>query len=194
MRNRKMLVVFAAVAMLSALGLNLALAQTKATPSGDRTGVQARETPRGDRRGGGRGDPQQWRQRFMDRIKENLQASDEEWKVLQPRLDKVMTLSREARGSGGRGGRGARGGRRGGATGTAEAAEPPKSETQKAVEALQKALENKAAAAEEIKAKLTAVREAREKAKQELAKAKDALRQLVTQRQEAQLVLMGYLD
>jgi len=180
MRTRKMSVVLAAVVMLSALGLNLAFAQ-------------AQETPRRGRRGG-RGDPQRWRQRFMDRIKENLQASDEEWKVLQPRLDKVMTLSRDTRGFGRRSMFGQRGGRRGATTGTAEAAEQPKSETQKAVEALQKTLENKAATAEEIKAKLTAVREVREKAKQELAKAKDDLRQLVTQRQEAQLVLMGYLD
>ncbi len=47
---------------------------------------------------------------------------------------------------------------------------------------------------EEIKARLKALREAREAAKDELVKAKDKLREILTQRQEAQLVLYGFLD
>lgn len=64
----------------------------------------------------------------------------------------------------------------------------------KVTEELRKVLENKDAKSEEIKAKLTALREAREKAKKELAKAQQELRTGLTARQEAQLVLMGWLD
>jgi hypothetical protein len=46
----------------------------------------------------------------------------------------------------------------------------------------------------EIKSKLTALRMARDKADQELAKARQSLRQLMTLRQEAELVLSGLLD
>src|SRR5258705_7103323 len=60
-------------------------------------------------------DPAQARERFMTQIKERLGASDDEWKVLQPKLEKVMTAQRESRGGvggfgGGRGGRGGGGG------------------------------------------------------------------------------------
>src|SRR5437764_12375408 len=71
--------------------------------------------------GGGRGnrgnfDPAQARERMLTRIKEQLGASDDEWKALQPAVEKVMTAQRDARGGGrgGPGGPGGRGGRRGG--------------------------------------------------------------------------------
>jgi Spy/CpxP family protein refolding chaperone len=41
---------------------------------------------------------------------------------------------------------------------------------------------------------LTALRAAREKARQELATAQEELRKILTPRQEALLVLMGYLQ
>ena len=178
MRTRKIVLSGVIVGVLTVFGLSLALAQ------------DAQRAPRGGR---GRRTPEQMRQRMMERIKERLEAGDEEWKVLQPKLEKVMTLSREA-GSGG-GLRmlfGGRGGRRGGAT--ANAATQPESAVAKAVRELQQTLENKEATPEQIKAKLTALRTAREKVKQELAKARAALQELVTQRQEAVLVLMGTLN
>jgi len=135
----------------------------------------------------GRPDPAQMHQQYMQRIKEALQMGDDAWKALQPKLEKVMTLSRDAGAPGGGGmfpgGRGA----------TADKGQP-QSDVAKATQELRAVLDNKAATADEIKAKLTALREAREKAKQELAKAKDDLRAALTQRQEAQLVLMGILD
>ena len=76
-------------------------------------------------------------------------------------------------------------------------AEEPAADTPAAERArreLERTLENKEAKPDEIKARLTALREAREKAKEELAKAKDSLREILTQRQEAQLVLYGILD
>jgi uncharacterized coiled-coil DUF342 family protein len=57
-----------------------------------------------------------------------------------------------------------------------------------------KVLENKDAPAAEIKAKLDALRKERETKEAELKALRDKLRKLVTQRQEARLVLMGILD
>lgn len=148
---------------------------------------------------GGRGgfDPAQMRERMMTMIKERLGVGDEEWQVIQPRLEKVMQLNREAtsggmRGMFGRGGRGGRGGEQPGAANNER--QQPQTATEKAMDELQKTLENKDARPEEIKAKLTALREAREKAKQELVKARESLRELLNQRQEAELVMMGTLD
>lgn len=132
------------------------------------------------------------RQRMMERIKEALAPTDEEWQVLEPRVDKVQTLSRQA--SMRRGMGGAMGGRRGRGGPEAPAETRELSGPEKAVQELQTTLDNTEAKPEEIKAKLTALREAREKAKQELAEAQEALREVVTLRQEAQLVLMGLLD
>ena len=47
---------------------------------------------------------------------------------------------------------------------------------------------------EEIKAKLAALRDAREKAKKDMTQAQADLRELLTQRQEAVMVMMGFLD
>ena len=65
---------------------------------------------------------------------------------------------------------------------------------QKASADLQSTLEKDAPSAAEIKAKLTALRGAREKAKQNLIKAQQELREVLTLKQEAQLVMMGMLD
>ncbi|HUW35597.1 MAG TPA: hypothetical protein VM223_28635 [Planctomycetota bacterium] len=144
--------------------------------------------------GGGRGgrggfDPARMREMLNTRMKEALKVNDEEWKALQPKVEKVMTMSRELTGGGMR----MAGGRRGGNQPAADNAEP-QSLLVKAQADLQATLDKEDASADEIKTKLTAYREARELAKQELAKAQAELRELVTPRQEAQLVLMGYLD
>lgn len=147
--------------------------------------------------GGGRGrfDPEQMRQRYMDRIKEDLGLEEDAWKVIEPRLAKVVEMTTAERMSGmtsmfGRrgGGRGGRGGEGGGAPAA------PETDTGKAMSALQTTLDNKEASPEEIKAKLTALRQAREKAKAELNQAQESVRELVTVRQEAQLVAMGLLE
>jgi len=170
--------------------------------------------------GGGRPgfDPERMRQMMEERLQEQLGATSEEWKVIGPRLTKVMTLSRQTRGGAGlarmfmgrRGGPGAPGGRgeaqgrpgaRGGTQGTRGGDRPQRrgplgepSAVDRAAEALQTTLANASATPDEIKSKLTALRAAREKAKQELAKAQQDLRQVLTLRQEAQLVVMGMLD
>jgi hypothetical protein len=74
---------------------------------GDRTRVDG-----GDRSQRGSGGMADFQKRIMGMYKENLGASDVEWKIIEPKLTKVMELSRESRSSGMRGmmGRGVRGG------------------------------------------------------------------------------------
>jgi len=160
---------------------------------------------------GGNFDPAQMRQRMMDRMKEQLGADDAAWKVLEPRLTKVMEANRQV-GGGGRGGmmgmmggmRGQRGGQ--GGPGAADAGGAPAQQRRgagpggeqtaldKAMTQLRTTLENSSASPEEIKTQLTAVRQAREKAKQDLAAAQADLKKILTVRQEAVLVEMGQLD
>jgi hypothetical protein len=134
------------------------------------------------------------REMMMQRVQESLGATDEEWQVIGPRLGKVMTLSREARGGRGMGalfGRGRWGGRP-----AAEEDEPEEEQTaiEQATDGLQAALEDEAATAEQVKQKLSAYRAAREQARQELAAAQQELREVLSVRQEARLVLFGMLE
>ena len=59
---------------------------------------------------------------------------------------------------------------------------------------LQAVLANNYATAKEIQSKLAALREAKQKSESELALARKSLSELLTQRQEVQLVLMGILE
>ncbi len=162
---------------------------------------------RGDRGQGPGGDrmrnfdPARMQQMMEQRMQEQLGATAEEWKVLGPRVMKVMTLNRQVNTPGGgmfRMGMGRRGGQQGGPgapggrRGPFAQGEPTAVDT--ASQALQTTLENTAATPDEIKAKLTALRAAKEKAKAELATAQQNLKQVLTLRQEAQLVLMGMLN
>jgi hypothetical protein len=135
-------------------------------------------------------DPAQFRERMMNNIKERLGASDDEWKVLSPKVEKVMTAQRDARG-GGFGGFGG-GGRRGGGGGGGD--QQPTTETGKASADLRTALENKDTPADEIAKKLAAYREARDKGRAQLAASQKELKEILTQRQEAVLVNMGMLE
>ncbi len=190
--------VVACVLALTAGGLSLAQQQGGGGGGG-----------RGGRGGGGNFDPAQMRQRMMERMKEQLGADDAAWKVLEPRLTKVMELNRQA-GAGGRGGMfgmmmGGRGrGGPGGPGGPDNAGGPPQrrgsgpggeqTALDTAMTKLRTVLENQSATPEEIKTQLTAVRSAREKARQELAVAQQELKKILTVRQEAMLVEMGQLE
>jgi len=149
-------------------------------------------------------DPDQMRERFeefrrqmSDRQREALGASEEEWKVLQPMIEKVQTLSRESRGGmfGGMArGRGGPGGAPGGERRPGGEADRPPSEAEAAAEGLRKVLDDKEAKPDQIKAALTALRDARAKSRAQLETAQKALREVVTLRQEAVLVTMGVLE
>lgn len=160
--------------------------------------------PPGQERGrGGPRSPEEWRQRMEefrtrieDQLRERLGATEEEWKVLQPRMDKVQQLMRQSRGGFrgmiGRGGRGRRGGDD--RQPAADTPERESSDVEKKTEALQSLLDDETSSAPSIKAALAALRKARQKAQDELAVARKELRKVVTLRQEGQLVLMGMLD
>jgi hypothetical protein len=107
----------------------------------------------------------------IDRFKEELGLSDDEWAVLKPRVEKVITLQGELRGGG-----------RGNTTPMPEAT------------ALRTALDNPDATAEELAQRVAELRKAREKKQAELKTARETLRELLTPRQEALLVLDGLLD
>lgn len=162
--------------------------------------------------GGRRGnfDPEQMRSMMMERMKTQLEASDDEWKVIEPLVQAVMEKQMATRqgmrgfgrfgGPGGQGGpggpnapqaqgQGQRGDRpdRGGQRGFQPPSDPE-------ADALQTVLENKDASSDDIKAKLTAYRTARQQREADLKKSREDLRKVLTLRQEAQMVLMGYLD
>ena len=65
--------------------------------------------------------------------------------------------------------------------------------TQAATQALREILEKDDATAGQIKTKLTALRAAKESARQKLAAAQKDLREVLTLKQEAQLVVFGML-
>src|SRR5439155_7178846 len=70
-----------------------------------------------ERPGRGNFDPEQFRQRMMDRYREALEVkNDDEWKIVSTRIEKVMDARRDMGGPGGFGGRtmGRRGGDHGG--------------------------------------------------------------------------------
>jgi hypothetical protein len=137
--------------------------------------------------GGGAGDRPdraQMRERMMNAVKEQLGASEDEWKALQPKVEKVMTAQRDM------------GGRFGGFSGRGrgEGGDQPQSKVSQAQRELRTALENRSAPAEEIAKKLAALREAREQARTQLQAAQKELKAAVNPRQEAALVLAGMLE
>jgi hypothetical protein len=160
-------------------------------------------------------DPNQLQQIFGDirkhvekqrqkQLQEELGATDEEWKALGPKIEKVRTLSRLVGDDGGAGAPGGMpggmfGGGPGGIAGRASLmrnldpnAQP--ADIEKKSQALQTLLDNKQAKPEAVVASLKAYRDARVKTKQDLAKAQQELKDLLTVRQEAQLVTMGILE
>jgi hypothetical protein len=137
--------------------------------------------------GGGGFDPAQMRQRMMDRMKEVLGASDDEWQAIGPKLEKVMQLQRDANGGGGMRMLFRRN------QGGDQQQQQPQTPVQQKAKELEDAIQGNAPAAD-IKAKMQALREARAAARQELTKAQDDLKGLLTQKQEATLLMMGMLD
>jgi Spy/CpxP family protein refolding chaperone len=172
-----------------------AIAATLLLPTATLTFAQ--DNPPGGQRGGDRrgGNFEEFRQRMNERLKTSLKATDEEWSVLQPLIEKVQAKQRDAiggrfggfggRGPGGPGGGG--GGDRGGDRGANRGGS---AESQ----ALRDAIEKDGTAPDEIKAKLAAVREQRKKGQAELEAAREELRKVLTVRQEAVLVTFGILE
>lgn len=148
--------------------------------------------------GGGRFDPAQMRQMMLDRMKEQLNASDDEWKAIEPRIEKVMEAQRDTRGAGGMrlgppgGGRGGPGG--GGRGGPPGFGSDPNSPVSKAAEELRSGLDDSNTNPQELAKRLAAYREAREQARAKLTVAQKELKDLLSQRQEAVMLMMGMIE
>ncbi|HET7625459.1 MAG TPA: hypothetical protein VFM25_09350 [Verrucomicrobiae bacterium] len=148
---------------------------------------------RGRRFGGGNFDPAQFQQRMMDNIRDQMSVTnDEEWNVIQQRIQKVFDARRDVGFGGGmrmfRGRRGNdnndnNGGQRRGRFGN------PSPEQ----EALQQAIDNNAPT-DQVKAALDKYRAARKSKEAALEKAQSDLKAVLTPRQEAVAVLNGLLD
>ena len=154
--------------------------------------------------GRGNFDPAQFRQRQMERLKENLEVtSDAEWKIISERIEKVLDAQRETRvagfggfgrgwgprrggGDNGGGGNGGGGPGGGGNRPNPFAAENPN------LDALQKAVDGKASSYE-LKGKMAKLRESLKEKEANLTKAQDDLRKVLSVRQEAIAVLAGLL-
>jgi len=169
----------AGVAALLGLGANQGMAQDNQGPPPGRPNF----------------DPSQFRQRMMDRVKEQMEVTDDaEWKALEPLVQKVMDARMASMGGMGRGMFG--GPRRGGGDNAqgdqgprrGMFGQPPSAEA----EALQKAIDAKAPKAE-IKAALAKFVESRKAKQAELEKAQEELRKVLTTRQEAIATLNGLL-
>jgi hypothetical protein len=172
----------------TATGSLLAQNEAPAAPQGAPGGP-------GGRQGRGNWDPEQMRQRVMERIREQLAVKDDsEWGVIESRIKKINDArSGMGRGfggfggPGGPGGPGGQGGRQGGRQGQGGFGQPNPD-----AEALQTALES-GASADDIKSKLTAYRASAKQKEAQLEKAQDELRQLLSVKQEARAVLLGLL-
>ena len=115
---------------------------------------------------------------YSVQIQKTFGATDDEWKVLAPKLGKVQKLSGQLA-SHGRSGRG-----KGDAMTNFE----------KAWGALSASLKNKNAKLEDIKKLLQVVHDEEAKTRAELQQAQKDLREVLTLRQEALLVQMGLLE
>ena len=139
---------------------------------------------------GGQMDPEQMK-KMMEQFKKQaekymqdaLGATDEEWTVLSPKVEKVQTLTTQTMAFGG--------GRMMGFGQPTDDAQKP--DVTKKLEALRKLLQNKEAKAEDINTALKEYRDARAKSKEDLEKAQKDLKDVLTARQEALMVTMGML-
>ncbi|MHC4495989.1 MAG: hypothetical protein ACYSYM_09215 [Planctomycetota bacterium] len=199
MLGKKTILGIAAVLVIGLLLVSQSLSQPEQRGQrGQRGGPQAGP-------GGRQFDPARMRQMMEQRMREQLGATEQEWKVLGPRVTKVAELGRQASGFGRGGMMFGMGGRRGGPGGPGGpggsrfggrpgAPDREQSAVEKAQEQLRTVLENDSATPDQIKTQLTVLRTAKEKAKQQLAAAQQELREIITVRQEATLVMMGMLD
>jgi hypothetical protein len=153
--------------LLALAGVALALTLTPLASAQDQGGGRNRGGGPGGQ--GGNFDPAQWQQRMMERLKEQLEITDDtEWKALEPLITKVSDARRENMALGFGGMRGGRGGPGGGGPGGGGGRGGMFGDPNPAMEALQKAIDSKADS-KELKAAMEKVREARKSAEEQEA-------------------------
>ncbi len=147
--------------------------------------------------GGGRGnfDPEQMRQRMMERYKEAFGVTDNgEWKIIEERINKVNEARREVGFAGFGGGMMGMGRRPGQGADQARAGQDRQRrmgpEPDPAAAELQKAIEEKASN-DVLKAKMTALRDSVKAKEAKLQAAQEDLRKVLSVRQEALALQMG---
>ena len=213
MNIKKLTTVTAAVsASLLLCGPRLSAQDSTAATPAPAPAPAASAAPATTNPGGGGNGGQDWRQRMTDminqRVKTELKATDDEWAVIQPLLQKVFDAqmaerTMTARGMFGGGRRGGGGGNAGGGNGGGPGAggnggggpgggNGPQGSPEST--ALSTALQSDSTSNDDIKAKLTALRAARKQAEADLDAARANLQKVLTLRQEAVLVNMGILE
>jgi len=133
---------------------------------------------------------------MLERVKEQLEVTkDDEWKAIEPLVQKVFDVRREAMANGiGRAfGRGGRGG--GDNNGGGDQNRRPSffGEPSAEAQALEKAIESKASK-DELKTAIAKFRAAKKDKEAKLKEAQEALRKVLSFRQEAIAVSNGWLD
>jgi hypothetical protein len=161
------------LAAIAALALMVAVSGAVVAQDGQGQGGR-RQDGQGEERG--QLTLEEARQRLMDDMKERLGAGEEEWKALESKVRAVMEAQQELRG-----------GRQGGFGGD-------QSTVAISARELRSALEDEATGDEVIAERLEAYRGARREAEAKLQSAREGLKGLLTQRQEAMLVMMGLLE
>ena len=128
-------------------------------------------------------------ERWKQRLKQQLGAGDEEWKVLEPLILKVVQARRDARVDPARG-------MGGGRAGFGAAPSLPRDEPSKVDEAetaLREAARDPDVHANDVARQLADFRQARDAARKKLDEAEGELKAVLTQRQESVLIVVGIL-
>jgi hypothetical protein len=167
-------------------------AQVGAPPGGAPSGAPgaAAGGQAGGRGPGARG--QMGAQAMLDMLKTQLMVTDDDWNVLQPKIQAVIDAQQADPPVQFGGARGARGQGRG--RGANAAAPVTPSAVQMAITDLNTILLDTNSSADAIKGKLEALHQARQKANDDLTAAQTALKSSLNQRQEAVLVVNGLLN
>ena len=129
-----------------------------------------------------------YRNASLNNIRLQLNASDEEWNVLLPKIQRVLAALQDVAQPAAVSGRGGMGG-----MGGLVLAQPAVSQVARAFQELQDILKEPNAGEDSIAAKLRAWRALHEKARAELAAAQEDLVSILTLRQEAILLNLGML-
>jgi hypothetical protein len=192
--NLKNVLMTAGLATLMGLAGNSVMAQDNPPPG---PGQGAGAGGGGGRRfGGGNFDPAEMQLRIMENIKGEMSVTNnEEWKVIETRVQKVMEARRDLGGPNMGRMFGRRGGPQGGPEGNAD--RPRRGgmfgQPSPEMESLQKAIDSNAPA-EQVKAALQKYRDSRKAKEATLEKAQADLQKVLSVKQEAVAVSFGLLN